>query len=109
MQLPHCYKNKKAVEPFLIKAKQSLPFSEFINISYAYQEQDKMFMVVALTHIKNCFKKGVISEQVVKELIELMDTFIDPYQEFHQKNGFRNWEDVKNNIIGGLLNEPHRE
>ncbi|MEK3992682.1 hypothetical protein [Robertmurraya sp. FSL R5-0851] len=100
--LPHCYKNKEAVKPFLQKAKENLPYLAYITIYCAYTEEDQMFKVVALTHLRNFFKKGKISKEIFEELISMLDTFRDPYQDFYERGGYRTWADTKTNILGGL-------
>lgn len=102
MELPHCYENTEAVQPFFKKAKDCLPYIAFLAIQGAYSDEDKMFKVVALTHIKNYFKKSAINKETVVELISLLDTFRDPYQDFLEKNQFSSWAKTKNNILGGM-------
>lgn len=103
MPLPHCYENSEAVKPFLAKAKDDLPFLAYIAIQGAYAEQDKMFKVVAITHLRNYFKKAAFSEELFKELISLLDTFRDPYQDFIEKNSSRTWDETKNSLLGGII------
>ncbi|MFT9496768.1 MULTISPECIES: hypothetical protein [Bacillota] len=102
MELPHCYEDDSAVQPFMNKAKESLPFLAYIAINGAYLEQDKMFKCVALTHLKNYFKKAAITEEDFFDLVNLLDTFRDPYQDFIEQRASRTWSDIKNNILGGL-------
>lgn len=75
--VPHCYENSEAVQSFFKKAKECLPFLAFEPIHRAYAEQDKIFKCVAITHMKNYFKKASITEKDFKELLSLLDTFRD--------------------------------
>lgn len=103
MGLPHCFKDKDAVQPFFDKAEACLPVLAYLPIQTAFLDQDKMFKCVAIAHIKKYFKKAAIVEEDFKELISLLDTFSDPYQEFIEKNAKRSWDDIKTNLLGGLL------
>lgn len=103
MGLPHCYKDHEAVRPFLEKAQEKLPYLAYIAIHTAYKEQDNMFKVVAITHLKNYLKKAKISGDVVLELVSLLDKITDPYQDFLEQRSSRTWDEIKNNILGGLL------
>lgn len=103
MPLPHCYENREAVTPFFERAQESLPFLAFLAIQGAYNEQDKMFKVVALTHLRNYFKKAAIPEELFRELISLLDTFKDPYEDFLEKRNLSNWAQTKTNILGGII------
>ncbi|MEK3822384.1 hypothetical protein MKY20_25195 [Cytobacillus sp. FSL W8-0315] len=109
MNLPDCYLDSAVTEPFFKKAKEYIPFLAYFAIQSAFAEKDKMFKVVALTHLRNHYKKGEVSRDQLNELIEYLDTFRDPYQDFYEKAGFRTWKDTKNNILGGLLNESCRK
>ena len=100
--LPHCYNDSGAVKSFFQKAEKSLPFLAYMAIHGSFVEKDQMFKVVALTHLRNYYKKASIAEEDFWELISLLDTFRDPYQEFYEKGGFRTWADTKTNILGGL-------
>lgn len=101
--LPDCYTDKNAVIPFFEKAKECLPLLAYANIHGSYADEEMMFKVVALTHLRNFYKKAAIAEKDLKELITLLDTFRDPYQVFYETGGFRTWEDTKKNIIGGII------
>ncbi|RHW35941.1 hypothetical protein D1B31_17770 [Neobacillus notoginsengisoli] len=103
MGLPHCYEDREAVQPFLDRAKESLPFLAYLAIQGAYDDEDKMFKVVALTHLKNYFKKAAIPEELFRELISLLDTFQDPYEEFLDKRNYRSWAQTKTNLLGGII------
>lgn len=104
MPLPHCYENSEAVQPFLSRAKESIPYLAYLAIQGAYAEQDKMFKVVALTHLRNYFKKAAFSEEIFKELISLLDTFRDPYEDFLEKSNLKcDWAQTKTNILGGII------
>ncbi|MDE3840967.1 hypothetical protein C0966_17010 (plasmid) [Bacillus methanolicus] len=105
MKIPHCYEDTTAVEPFFQKAKECLPFLAYEPIQRAYSEQDKMFKCVAITHLINYFKKAAIAEEDFKELISLLDTFRDPYQDFIEEKAKRSWAETKTNLLGGVLNE----
>lgn len=103
MGLPHCYKESEAVQPFLEKAQEKLPYLAYIAIHTAYKEQDKMFKVVAITHLKNYLRRAKITRDVVLELVSLLDKFTDPYQDFLEQRSSRTWDETKSNILGGLL------
>lgn len=101
--LPHCYEDSDSVQPFLTKAENSLPFHKYEPILSAYKQKDNMFKCVALTHIKNHFKKAAINEKAFHELINLLDTFRDPYQDFLEENSSRTWAETKTNLLGGNI------
>ncbi|MEI2356677.1 hypothetical protein [Mesobacillus zeae] len=101
--LPHCYENRDSVMTFLNKAEAILPFLAFEPIIRAYREKDKMFKCVALLHMKNYFKKAAIAEKDFKELISLLDTFRDPYQEFLETRSYQAWAETKMNLLGGII------
>lgn len=101
--LPHCYKDSESVQPFLQKAETSLPFHMFEPILTAYKQKDQMFKSVALTHLKNYLKKAVISKEEFQELLRLLDTFRDPYQDFIEERCYRTWDDTKTNLLGGII------
>jgi hypothetical protein len=103
MGLPDCYENSEAVLPFFEKAKKCLPFLAFEPIQRAYAEEDKRFKCVAIAHMKNYFKKAAISENDFKELLSLLDTFCDPYQDFVEQRSSWAWENIKKNLLGGLI------
>lgn len=103
MELQDCYKNNIVVQPFFDKAKACLPSLAYLPIQTAFLDQDKMFKCVAITHMKKYLKKAAIAEEDFKELISLLDLFSDPYQEFIEKNANRTWDDIKTNLLGGLL------
>lgn len=67
--LPHCYENKEAVEPFLQKAKENLPYLAYITIYCAYKDEDQMFKVVSLTHLKNSLKRTRFLRRYLKSLL----------------------------------------
>lgn len=101
--LPHCYEDIDSVQPFLKKAENSLPFHKYEPILSAYKQKDNMFKCVALTHIMNHFRKAAICEEDFKELISLLDTFRDPYQEFLENIAKRTWAETKANLLGGII------
>lgn len=103
MELPRCYEDSEAVQPFFNKAIECLPFLALEPIQRAYIEKDKMFKCVAITHMKNYFKKAAIHSEDFKELISLLDKFRDPYQEFIEQSSSRTWEETKSNLLGGLI------
>ncbi|WP_374717766.1 hypothetical protein [Neobacillus sp.] len=103
MDLNHCYDNVESVQMFLRKARECLPFLVYLAIENAYSERDKMFKVVALTHIKNYFLKAKVAPETIRELISLLDSFRDPYQEFLEKRANCTWSETKEHILGGLL------
>lgn len=101
--LPHCYKDSESVQPFLKKAETSLPFHMFEPILSAYKQKDQMFKSVALTHLKNYLKRAVISKEDFQELLRLLDSFRDPYQDFIQERSCRTWDETKTNLLGGII------
>jgi len=103
MELPHCYQDESAVKPFLSKVKECTPYMAYIAIKGAFVDKDKMFKVVALTHLRNYYRKATISEKDFQELIRLLDTFRDPYQDFVEQRAFRTWTDIKTRILGGRI------
>lgn len=103
MEVPRCYENKNAAQPFFDKAKACLPELAYLPIKTAFLDQDKMFKCVAIAHMKKYFKKAAITEEDFKELISLLDLFSDPYQEFIENIAKRTWNDIKTNLLGGLL------
>lgn len=99
--LPHCYKDSESVLPFLKKAEDSLPFHKFEPILSAYKGKDQMFKCVALTHLKN--NRAAINEKDFYELISLLDSFRDPYQDFIEQISQRTWAQIKTNLLGGII------
>lgn len=69
MEIPHCYENIEAVQPFFKKAKDCLPYLAFLAIQGAYSDEDKMFKVVALTHIKTTLINPLLPKKLWLSLL----------------------------------------
>lgn len=96
----NCLNDKS--QQLLDLSKQTLPIYVYHAIQTAFDNQHHMFKSIALTHIANCWKKGILTEDQFQEFLSLLDSFPDSYEIFVGAISNRTWDDIKINILGGI-------
>lgn len=86
---------------FLEKCRDYLPIQRYLAIEDAVTQEMGMFKSVALHHIVKCYKQRFIKHEVLLDLVDLLDSFTDPYEEF-VKEFDKSWDDIKKDILEGI-------